>query len=377
MREVSRSNAEVDGNSGGELDLSGVGAAIWRARRWIALTTLVCAGAAIAFVSVVKPRYTAEAKALVENQESWFTRPDKALADQGQTAPDAEAVASQAQVVLSRDLARDVIRALNLKGNPEFDPAAGSPGLLSGLASIFGGKPNSRDLAPEDRIFENYYDRLFVFPVVKSRVLQIEFTSQDPELAARAANAIAEAYIGLQSTAKRQNARVVAASLATLLADLRARVGEAERKAEEFRASNGIVLGANNISMTTQQLGDMNGQLTLARAAQADAQAKSRLIRDMLRDGRIGEVPDVANNDLIRRLSEQRALARGQIASEGRTLLPGHPRLKELSAQLVFGPGVNRHLDSSFFAGSSGGVAARARRSRRIPYCRRRPSTHR
>ena len=65
MREVSRSNAEVDGNSGGELDLSGVGAAIWRARRWIALATLVCAGAAIAVVSVVKPRYTAEAKALV------------------------------------------------------------------------------------------------------------------------------------------------------------------------------------------------------------------------------------------------------------------------------------------------------------------------
>lgn len=335
MRDVSRRNAGNGDNGGEELDLSGVGTALWGARKWILLSTVACAAAAIAFVTLVKPRYTAEAKALVENQESYFTRPDKAAADPGQSAPDAEAVASQVQVVMSRDLARDVIRALNLKGNPEFDPAAGSPGLLSGLASILGGKGDSRSLAPEDRIFETYYDRLFVFPVVKSRVLQIEFSSQDPQLAARAANTIAEAYIGVQTAAKRQNARVVATSLATLIADLRARVGEAERKAEEFRASNGILLGANNISMSTQQLGEMNSQLTLARTAQADAQAKSRLIRDMLRDGRIGEVPDVANNDLIRRLSEQRALVRGQIASEGRTLLPGHPRLKELTAQLA------------------------------------------
>ena len=169
---------------------------------------------------------------------------------------------------------------------------------------------------------------------MKSRVLQIEFSSWDPELSARAANTIADLYVRVQATSKRNNARIAAASLAGLINDLRVRVGDAERKAEEFRATNGLVLGANNLTMNNQQMSDLNGQLTLARTAQADSQAKSRLIRDMLRQGRINEVPDVANNELIRRLSEQRAALRGQIASESRTLLPGHPRIKELNAQL-------------------------------------------
>ncbi|HYX43354.1 MAG TPA: GNVR domain-containing protein, partial [Pyrinomonadaceae bacterium] len=47
------------------------------------------------------------------------------------------------------------------------------------------------------------------------------------------------------------------------------------------------------------------------------------------------DVPDVANNELVRRLSEQRVNLRAQIALESRTLLPGHPRMKELNAQLA------------------------------------------
>ncbi len=51
-----------------------------------------------------------------------------------------------------------------------------------------------------------------------------------------------------------------------------------------------------------------------ARSSQADAEAKARLIRDMIKQGRIADVPDVANNELIRRISEQRVNLRAQIA---------------------------------------------------------------
>ena len=45
------------------------------------------------------------------------------------------------------------------------------------------------------------------FQVEKSRVIAIEFESQDPELAAQVANAIAESYLVLQQTAKQEQAR--------------------------------------------------------------------------------------------------------------------------------------------------------------------------
>ena len=79
----------------------------------------------------------------------------------------------------------------------------------------------------------------------------------------------------------------------------------------------------------------MNTELAKARTAQADAQAKANLLRDMLRHGRIADIPDVANNELVRRISEQRVTAKAQLALESRTLLPAHPRIKELTAQVA------------------------------------------
>jgi succinoglycan biosynthesis transport protein ExoP len=55
----------------------------------------------------------------------------------------------------------------------------------------------------------------------------------------------------------------------------------------------------------------------------------------MIQSGRMLDISEVANNELIRRLSEQRATLSAQMALEGRTLLPQHPRMKELVAQLA------------------------------------------
>src|SRR6202044_1262276 len=41
------------------------------------------------------------------------------------------------------------------------------------------------------------------------------------------------------------------------------------------------------------------------------------------------------NSELIRRLSEQRVILRGQLAEQSSTLLDGHPRIKELKAQIA------------------------------------------
>ncbi|MEA2839610.1 MAG: tyrosine-protein kinase Etk/Wzc [Methylobacteriaceae bacterium] len=317
----------------GDIDVAGLGRVISNKRWWVIGPTLAAFAIAAIGVNVVKPRYTAEARVLLENQESYFTRPEKQTTEQI-PLPDAEAVQSQVQLITSRDLARKAIRAIGLQGNPEFDPVANGLGALSRVLILLGLQKDPTLLSPEERILENYFDRLTVYSPTKTRVLSIEFQSRDPDLAAHAANAIADLYLDAQAGAKRETARVAATALANRLAELKVRLADAESRAEAFRAKTGLYVGANNASMTTQQLGEINTQLSAARTAQADAQAKARIIRDMIRQGRIGDVPDVANNELIRRVSEQRVNLRAQIALESRTLLPGHPRMKELHAQL-------------------------------------------
>jgi uncharacterized protein involved in exopolysaccharide biosynthesis/Mrp family chromosome partitioning ATPase len=317
-----------------ELDVAGLGRTLSRHRWWLIGPTLAAFVVAVVGVNIIKPRYTAEARVLLENQESYFTRPEKQTIEQI-PLPDPEAVQSQVQLLTSRDLARKAIRTIGLQGNPEFDPVANGIGALSRVLILLGLQKDPTLLSPEERILETYFDRLTVYSPTKTRVLSIEFQSRDPDLAARAANTIADLYLDAQAGAKRETARVAATALANQLTDLKVRLADAEGRAEAFRAKSGLYVGANNTPITNQQLAEINTQLSNARTAQADAQAKARIIRDMVRQGRIGDVPDVANNDLIRRVSEQRVNLRAQMALEARTLLPGHPRMKELSAQLA------------------------------------------
>jgi uncharacterized protein involved in exopolysaccharide biosynthesis len=316
-----------------EIDLARIARAISAKRWWVIGPTVAMFAGSTIFVNVVKPRYSAEARVLLENQESFIPRADK-TERVAEILPDPEAVQSQIQLLTSRDLARRVIKMLDLQGNDEFDPLAKGMGATTRALVMLGLARDPTQTTPEDRILETFGDKLNVLSPTKTRVLSIEFTSRNPDLAAKGANAVAEAYLEFQQDAKRDHARGAANSLAALVAQLRARVAEADVEAEQFRAKSGLLVGSNNTTINAQRLSDLNTQLSLARSAQADAQAKARLLRDMLRQNRVGDIPDVANNEVIRRLLEQRVTLRAQLALESRTLLPGHPRIKELQAQL-------------------------------------------
>lgn len=310
--------------------------AMRRRWRWIAIPTLLAALAATAFVQLVTPRYTGEAKILLESRDTFYTRPS---GDRAEPVPliDEQAVASQVQVIMSRDLAREAIRRLGLVGNEEFDPLADGLSPLRQLLVMLGLAKDPLGREPEERILDDYFRRLSVYPAGKSRVVTIEFRSKDPELAARGANTVAEVYLEAQETAKGDTARSASAWLGTNVSALRTRLAESERKVEEFRARNGLFAGGttNSNPIGAQQLAELSTQLSQARSAQADSQAKARLIKEMIQSGRTFEIPDVANNELIRRLIEQRVTLRAQLALEQRTLLAQHPRIKELNAQLA------------------------------------------
>src|SRR6516225_1667027 len=99
----------------GELDLGAIGAALWRRRWWVLLPTLAVAAIAFVGVNVVTPRYQSEARILIEGRENVFLRPEaEKSADRAGNTVDQEAVTSQVQLALSRDLARQVIRQLKL-----------------------------------------------------------------------------------------------------------------------------------------------------------------------------------------------------------------------------------------------------------------------
>jgi succinoglycan biosynthesis transport protein ExoP len=318
-----------------ELDLGALGRALWRKKIWVLGLTLLAAVIATLIVNLITPRYKSEARVLVEQRENIFLRPDAEKSLERGVTVDQEAITSQVQLILSRDLALDVIKKLKLGEKPEFDPVLRGMSLPKVILVQLGFLKDPMEQTPDERVLKSFYDRLTAFQVEKSRVIAIEFESEDPKLAAEAANAIAEGYLVLQQTAKQGQSRSAGLWLSGEIENLRRKVADAESKVEQYRARSNLLVGTNNTTLSNQQLGDINAQLASARALKSDAEAKARIIREALKTGAAVEFSDIVNSELMRRLSEQRVTLQAQLAEQSSTLLGQHPRIKELRAQIT------------------------------------------
>jgi uncharacterized protein involved in exopolysaccharide biosynthesis len=318
----------------GDLDLRALGQALARNRGWVIIPTVLAAVLSIAAVNLVTPRYKSEARILIDGRENIFLRPNGERSEE-RNALDAEAVTSQVQLLLSRDLARDIIKKNRLAERPEFDPVLQGISPAKSLLALFGIGRDPFSLTPEERVLDAYFDRFTAYAIDKSRVIVIEFQSRDPELSARVANAIAEGYLVLQQGARQEQAKSAGQWLSGEIDNLRKKVAEAESRVEDFRSKSSLFIGTNNTTLSNQQMGELNTQLNNARALKSDAESKARLIREMLQSGQPIEASEVLNSELTRRLSEQRVTLRAQLAEQSSTLLDNHPRIKELKAQLA------------------------------------------
>src|SRR6266851_841149 len=318
----------------GDLDLRALGQALLRNRGWVIVPTALAAVLSIAAVNLVTPRYKSEARILIDGRENIFLRPNGERSEE-RNALDAEAVTSQVQLLLSRDLARDIIKKNKLAERPEFDPVLQGISPVKSLLALFGIGRDPFSLTPEERVLDAYFDRFTAYAIDKSRVIVIEFQSRDPDLAARVANSIAEGYLVLQQGARREQAKSAGQWLSGEIDNLRKKVAEAESRVEDFRSKSSLFVGTNNTTLSNQQMGELNTQLNNARALKSDAESKARLIREMLQSGKPIEASEVLNSELTRRLSEQRVTLRAQLAEQSSTLLDNHPRIKELKAQLA------------------------------------------
>src|SRR5215472_7651986 len=318
----------------GDIDLRALGDAIKRNRRWIIVPTVAALVLSVLTVNLITARYKSESRILIDGRENVFLRPSGERNEE-RAALDVEAVTSQVQLVLSRDLAREVIKQNRLAELPEFDPVLRGFSPLRSVLALFGIGRDPFLMTPEERVMDSYFERLTAYAVDKSRVIVVEFQSRDPELAARIANSIADVYLTLQQNARQQQAKSASQWLAGEIDSLRYKVAEAESRVEDFRSKSSLFVGTNNTTLSNQQMGELNTQLNNARALKSDAETKARLIREMLESGKPIEASEVLNSELMRRLSEQRVTLRAQLAEQSSTLLDNHPRIKELKAQLA------------------------------------------
>ncbi|KQZ81985.1 chain-length determining protein [Mesorhizobium sp. Root157] len=305
------------------------------AGNWLRIlgVALVVTALALAFAWTATPKYKSETRLLIETRESVFTRPDTAEGDR--PILDEEGVTSQVEVISSTDILKQVAAKLGLAKLPEFDAAA-DMSFLGRLLVVAGLKSDPGEIPAEERVLKSMREKINVYRVEKSRVIVIEFSSQDPRLAQEIPNAIADTYIAAQGSAKLESNSAATDWLAPEIEDLSRRVKEAEAKVADYRSQSGLLLGQNNSFLATQQLSELSSELSRIRAGRAASEATAESVRKALQGGgSLDAIPEVLSSSLIQRLRERQLQLKSDIADLSTTLLDNHPRIRALRSQLA------------------------------------------
>ena len=336
VSEVGPMISPTDQNSapaGEDLDIWSLLAVIWRRRRVVVAVMAVVMVATVAIVFTMVPRYAAQSKLLIENRETTFTR---TRGEQNRFLSDPAAVLSEVEVLRSRDLAEKVAGLAKLDQYDEFNKRS-SASLLSRIIGLLGLKKPSTGPGPiNERVIEAYYEGLSVFQVGTSRVIEVQFVSRDPALAAKVSNTLVDEFLKTQRAAKSGVNQEATDWLGRQIEGLRGKVSQADRAVEAFRTRAGLLRGGRDATLNQQQLSELNTQLINATAAQTEAHARAKLVRSLLKKpGGLEAAGDVLNSLLIQRLREQQAVLSRRVADLAATLLPRHPRMRAMQAELA------------------------------------------
>ncbi len=96
-------------------------------------------------------------------------------------------------------------------------------------------------------------------------ILSISITDPDPARAAMLANAVADAYVVNKLDARLEGAKRASGWLSDRLVDLREQLRQSEEAVAQFRIDNGLVKAGSSVTLTEQQLTELNGDLLRAR----------------------------------------------------------------------------------------------------------------
>ncbi|MDX2308531.1 MAG: exopolysaccharide transport family protein [Hyphomicrobium sp.] len=322
-----------------DIELAPIGRAVVRSIPKLLVLSAVTAGATYFALSMVAPRYQSEAQ--LEVSAKGVTNPfagparDGAGPDTVSVRMDKEAINTHVRALMAPELGERLAFEMKLADRREFNPALGPADQMSGLLRMIGiGVPRDGE-SERDRVMASFNDRLEVYSPKESRSIAIRFTSMDAELAARVANGLAESYRESLAAKTISETDEVQKALEPKVAKLRTEVATADAAIEKFRAEANIFKGGREQqSLTEQQLAELTQELTRVEAAKSEADARVRSARELAGKGSADVLPEVQRSPLLQNIVQERVRLERQISELSATLLPGHPRMRQLQSEL-------------------------------------------
>jgi succinoglycan biosynthesis transport protein ExoP len=276
---------------------------------------------------------------------------------------------TQFKLLESRNLAARVITDLQLESNKSFTNGwvtSANPitriqdwifGHLYFVVSLIEPLFNSSDPAPESQEppatstakeptekqkIENkkpqvsgssiglYMSFLEVKPVKNTRLVDVRFTTPNPNLSQQLADAHARGFIRLTLEGRFELTKEARDFLDTKNADLKKKLERSEDALNRFRQAHGVVSMEKGENIVVERLVDLNRQLTQARTRRIDAESLYKVVENKS----LQYLSEVISQGMVPNLRANLVGIEAEKAKLSTIFKPDHPRIIELTQQI-------------------------------------------
>ncbi len=329
-----------------DIEMSSVFSALKKSLPKLLLWSALLGGLTYGLLTMLAPKYQSQAEIQIEAKGSSSAFSDPKTSGSSNeivtTKMDKEAINTHVRALQSPDLMAKIADEMKLNEKREFNSAAGPVDFADTVLRLVGiGGPRPGE-SERDRVLGALFKQTEVYSAKESRFIGVRVTSIEPALAAEIANKISETYRNSLASAVVTEIDDQQKVLKGKIEKLTPEVAAAETEVQRYRGQIDSFKGGNqNIGMNEQQMSELNAELTKAKAARGESDARAKSAREMMKLGSADALPDVQKSPLIQNLVQQRVRLERQISELSASLLPAHPRMQQLNGDLA---GLKRQL---------------------------------
>lgn len=308
------------------------------ATRWryvILGITAVCVILGLIATLLMTPKYTATAEIEIQRESNQVTNFEGVEREAG--VADQEFYQTQYGLLRSRTLSERVATQLRLVDNREFFAMFGVSEDEPGFDQIDGRYTAAGRGARQQVAGEILREHISISPTRMSRLVDLNFTSPDPQFSAQVANAWAENFIQTNLERKVQATAYGRDLLERELAQTKDRLDESQRQLVTYAADQQLINlptpGAtegttSERSIVADDLAALNASLAQATADRISAEARYR------EAGNAGASSEALRNQAINTLRQRRAEFAAQYQQMMVQFEPDYPPARALQSQI-------------------------------------------
>jgi polysaccharide biosynthesis transport protein len=263
--------------------------------------------------------YRAQAQLLIEDERS--TAMPGITSDANTYYEDPEPYyKTQFRILKGRDIARRVVKRVDLDKVPEFNGTAEAPATpltmlreleqrlvhyIKPAPAVDAETPKVDETPDESSLVGAFLGRVTVVPVTGSRLVDVTFDAMDPKFAATAVNALVDEYVEQNLAMKLQSTQNMLEWLDKELAKQQNKVQESEASLANYRARQNAMSLDDKQNIVLSRLNALNDSVMKAHSSRIQKEAVYNQVKSAGPGAGADMIPAIALNTAVQDLKSQ------------------------------------------------------------------------